>query len=512
MSRLCLIFAITVFTGPIAASQPASSVFSASLGVESNYTNTSGDTWYSTWGDDGNLYVTSDDTLGVDSKCKTAGTRHAGNYVFVAIQRISGNDPSLLHVETINCMEDYDVPPDPLRNSPDNEGAVSWKTTGIDSIDGVLYLALGQDVYQDAFNRGRETAENATIIKSMDHGLTWTGSEAESVKNPLFPGRAFATPTFVQYGQDGKGTADGADRYVYAVSNNGSWDNGDTLILGRVLRTDLPRLRGTDWEFYAGSLWVGDPSQATPILRDQNRLGQPSVAYDPGLHRYLLASWSYASCTGYDAPGCDVHRTRWAFYQAPAPWGPWIPFQFLEWFPAGYYNPAFVSKFFSADGKRGTLFYAGYFWDPKWYLLTAAPIVLDLSPTRVINDNDPRAVTYVGQWNSARGMLGEYGGDLHWSADPAARAVVHFSGCGIRVVGDVATDLGTMNLEMDGKTRSTANAHYPRYGGMSLSQRVLWEAKELLPGDHELRISKRDGRVLMIDAFVVMSCGASAPK
>lgn len=498
--------------GSSAAPQTVQRTFSASMGLESNYTNTSGDTWYSTWADDGALYVTSDDTTGANSKCKTAGTRHAGSYVFVAIHRITGNDPSALHIETINCMEAYDVPPDPSRNPPDNEGGVSWKTSGIDSINGVLYLVVDQDVYQDASNLGRETAENATIIKSIDHGISWSGSEAESVKNPMFPGRAFAAPTFIQYGQDGRGTADGADRYVYAISNNGSWDNGDTLILGRVLRTALPRLRGSDWQFYARGRWTSDPSQASPILRDQNRLGQPSVAYDPELHLYLLASWYYVGCTGYDAPGCDVHRTRWVFYQASAPWGPWTRFQSWEWFPAGYYNPTFVSKFFSANGRRGFIFYAGYFWDPKWYLLSAAPFQLDWRPTRVINDNDHSAIAYVGRWNSARGMLGEYGGDLHWSADPSASAIVHFHGCRIRILGDVATNLGIMNLQLDNKLTASADAHYWRYGGMSLSQRVLWESPELAPGTHELRISRRDGSALMTDAFVVTICGSPTQK
>jgi hypothetical protein len=64
----------------------------------------------------------------------------------------------------------------------------------------------------------------------------------------MFPGGQFATPYFIDYGRS-RPNVDGADRYVYAISNNGFWDNGDTLILGRVLRTKLGALNGVDWEF-----------------------------------------------------------------------------------------------------------------------------------------------------------------------------------------------------------------------------------------------------------------------
>ncbi len=487
-------------------------IWSASLGVETNYTHTTGDTWYSTWADDGNLYVTADDTYGVDSKCKTDGTRHGGNYVFVAINRLSGNDPSQFHLETVNCMASYDVPPDPTRNPPDGVGASNWKTTGITSIEGVLYLVLVQDTYKDASNSGRETSENATIIKSLDHGLTWSGSEEESAEHPMFPGRSFGGPSFIQYGQDGRGGADGADRYVYAISNNGSWDNGDALFLGRVLRGNLPRLRGSDWEFYADGRWVMNSQEAKPILKDSNHLGQSSIVYNPGLHRYLLATWSYPKCTGYDAPGCDVHRSRWVWYQAPAPWGPWSSFQSFEWFSNGYYNPAFVNKFFSSDGARGWVLYAGYFWDPEWYLLTAAPFTLDLNPTHIINDSDMHAIKYIGHWNSAHGMFGEFANDLHSTADPHAEAVVHFHGCGIRVLGDFATNQGSMDLELDDRVRTTVSTHFALYGGKQLSQRSLWEKQGLTQGDHTLRITKKDGSYLVVDAFVVSECGQSKAK
>ena len=53
----------------------------------------------------------------------------------------------------------------------------------------------------------------------------------------MFPGKLFPSPYFICYGQQRhEAVADGSDKYIYALSTNGFWDNGDKLILGRVLR------------------------------------------------------------------------------------------------------------------------------------------------------------------------------------------------------------------------------------------------------------------------------------
>jgi hypothetical protein len=41
----------------------------------------------------------------------------------------------------------------------------------------------------------------------------------------------------------------GADQYVYAVSNDGYWNNGSLMKLGRVGRDRLENLNPADWEF-----------------------------------------------------------------------------------------------------------------------------------------------------------------------------------------------------------------------------------------------------------------------
>ena len=469
-------------------------IYGAALGPEVKYTQGYGDTWYATWGDDGDLYVTSDDSTGFSGNCLKKDPRPD---VFVAVNHLRGDDPAHLTGETVNCMEAYDVPPDPQHKT-------SWKTTGITSIDGALYLMVQQDTYEDASNLGRETARNATILKSTDHGKTWSGSVAQSIAHTMFPGTRFGAASFIQYGRDGTGGADGGDKFVYAISNGGSWDNSDSMVLGRVRRTDLPRLRGEDWEFYATGPWTHDLNASQPVLREPNHLGSASSLYVPALRKYILASWYYPGCTGYSVPGCDVHRSRWVWYQAPKPWGPWTKFWEEEWVPAGYYNAAFVNKFLSPDGTSGWVFSAGYFWDHNWYRLIAAPFTLDRKPRTVINDSD-QAITYRRHWTYAKGGWGEYEGDLHYTTDPAASATVRFNGTGVRVLTDFATDSGTVEIYLDGRSQGTVSA---RSGGTakdySYAQRVLWGKEKIPPGEHTLELRKREGNYLIVDAFVVL--------
>ncbi len=105
-----------------------------------------------------------------------------------------------------------------------------------------------------------------------------------------------APPFFISYGKDGKAGPDGSDKYVYAVSNNGFWNNGDELYLGRVCRDLLPRLRGADWQFYDGgngmksSAWTSDLSQAKPILSDPGQVSMSAVQYLPQLGFICCAS------------------------------------------------------------------------------------------------------------------------------------------------------------------------------------------------------------------------------
>jgi hypothetical protein len=78
-----------------------------------------------------------------------------------------------------------------------------------------------------------------------------TGSGRPNYKRPMWPAPSFGSPFFVRYGKNGGNVKqDGANRYVYAVSNNGFWNDGDQYLIGRVARTKLAGLRADDWEYF----------------------------------------------------------------------------------------------------------------------------------------------------------------------------------------------------------------------------------------------------------------------
>jgi len=163
---------------------------------------TFGDTWISTWGDDDEVYVVSDDTRGF-GQAQNA-TR---NWM---IHRLSGTNPLELVGTTINTMDEYG-----LRNQPTSElgyGANAaqdgraWKANGITCIDGVIYVAISKHDYpwrNKHLIDMRQTAADASIIKSVDHGKHWTRSAADNYARPMFPGSRFGAPFFITYGKNG---------------------------------------------------------------------------------------------------------------------------------------------------------------------------------------------------------------------------------------------------------------------------------------------------------------------
>ena len=241
-----------------------------------------GDTWVGAWAADGNLYSPSNDGIGFNQAA----------FANVAFNRITGDDVHHLKGVTVTGMPEYGT-----GGHEDTRDGRTWKSSGCYAVDGVLYWAVARHHYGRSSGDPyfRQTVIKTSLIKSTDGGRTWARSAKENWEKPMFPTPRFATPYFIQYGQDGRAAVDNADRYVYAVSNNGFCDNGDNLILGRVRRDKLPGLNGADWQFYCGgdgmedSAWSSGYEPGHPALepprpagRDRGHLPAdgPSLPYD----------------------------------------------------------------------------------------------------------------------------------------------------------------------------------------------------------------------------------------
>jgi len=320
-----------------------------------------GDTWVAAWASDGNLYSPSDDTSGF----------HKGANANVAFNRISGDDPLHLSGVTVNPMLEYG------KGSQRGPDKCTWKSSGCTFIDGALYLVVARHLYgEDGSDPNhRQTAQNASIIKSTDLGKTWTRSAEANYKEPMFPGRRFATPYFIEFGPEGNGEAKVGD-YIYALSNNGFWDCGDDMVLGRVPRAKIGFLNGSDWEFYIGGngrhkrAWTQNMDHAKPVLQKAGRFGMTGAVYLHAHHRYFMIGWYYPAGGG-KIKGAETH-TIWDFYESPHPWGHWTRIGSYDSKPSGYYSPEVCPKFQTAD--KIYVFAAGNWNSRPDYRLTVFPL------------------------------------------------------------------------------------------------------------------------------------------
>lgn len=497
---------------------------------------TSGDTWFNTWAGDGNIYATSDDSHGFSGTCRAAG----GN---VVVNELAGNDPSELTSPYTNCMTSYGRPGSAQNY---NDGA-SWKNIGIISVGGTLYLAVARQVDgTGGYPVGFQPSDDVSIVKSTDLGRTWTNSfgttnDPDGAAPPpdptgagakaMFPGTTFATPAFIQYGQDDDpaSTADGGDKYVYAISNDGFAYDGSYYILGRVLRSKIGDLNAADWQFYTGPVgrdgmnpanWSGDASKATHILSAPHQLSQASVQYIQALHSYVLASSYFPFDSSWPGEGTGQH-TIWAFYEAPHPWGPWTRF-FSEpttecYFgcsislSVGWYDPAFVSKFITMDGLGNVVLTAADFGasnrpDDFSYKLHAFPVTLTSATRQVIDDSSAIPVGTSNWPDNTDDYAGYYDDSVHYSNTAGSAVSYTFVGNSIAWVGGKNTDHGYAGVSIDGGPPTLVDTYAPKQE----KQQILFEKDGLPYGRHTITItvtSRKDtastGIYQDVDAFIV---------
>jgi hypothetical protein len=453
------------------------------LGEAKRYRSAVGDTWDPTWAEDDALYFAGNDGSGWDKACSSN----------VFFNRATGHDLLDLQGETLNGMAEYGGW---AQKGPDG---CTWKSTGCISIDGVLYLAVARHKYgtQSGDPFRRQTADRASIIKSADSGLTWVRSAVENYAGAMFAGARFATPYFIHYGRDGKAPpVDHAQRYVYAIANNGFWCNGDDYILGRVPRSRIGRLDAADWTFYTGGeglqdrAWSGDPSTALPIIEAPRTCGETGATYLPSAGRYILVAWSYPG-----DPNVETDETRLVFYEAPHPWGPWQRTGETISRPEGWYCPRVVSKGQRRVGDEINAFLAtggDYYEMDSHYRLTIVPLKLKIggrfpplpeppTPLPVAHDaigDGLHRFRYQGTWE---------GSDTgHTSVEADASCSLDFTGSRLRWCATKQSDCGLAAVSVDGGEETLVDLYtyceVPQHG------RLLYDTGPLEGADHTLTI------------------------
>jgi len=538
---------------PAAPAAAAQTITGASIGspyVQPTFTKATsrngGDTWYNTWAADGDVYATSNDTSGFSDTCP-------GNNLVV--NELTGSGPEALANPYTNCMTSYGTTAS-WGNYGDQR---SWKTEGIISVGGTIYLAVSrQEDGHGGYPNGYQPSDDATIVKSTDNGRTWSNSfglsnDPNGAAPPAIPGATgaasmfpstFTTPQFVNYGQDDNAasTADGGSQYVYAISNDGYAYDGSYAILGRVLRTQIGNLNAADWQFYTGPAggdgtvaanWTSyaNIAKATHLINAPHQLSQAGVQYVPGLGEYIMTSFYYPFNAEW--PGrSQTSLTTWSFYQAPHPWGPWTQFlsaptvkceitcQAMGNAALGLYDPVLVSKFIAEDGLSNVIFSSGDYAAPNraddfLYQLHAYPLTLTTSAEHQVDDTDP-GVSYTGGWVNDYRFTGYDGQTDHWGAasltsagacastQPAASYT--FTGTSVAWVGARNHDHGIADVSVDGGAAVAVDTYAPVY----TKQQVLHQRTGLASGSHTIKITLTCGKNASstgtyedIDSFIV---------
>lgn len=273
----------------------------------------------------------------------------------------------------------------------------NWKTMNSYSVEGVLYMFVTRCTYPSgsADSKRRHIWRNSSVIKSIDNGRTWRRTGEENYSKPMFPGQRFGAPYFVWYGKDGRATVDNADQYVYAVSNDGHFENGDDYVLGRVLKSKLPYLAAADWSFYkAGNGmhegdWTAILDEARPILTNLQKSSMTGMTYIEGLRRYVMVVWHYHKDNFEQGIKEKDLGTVLEFFEAPKPWGPWAKFKTLDTGKLGWYAPIIGQRFqtvVNSSAVKAILYATGFNTKPEGgldmtlYKLDYMPITLSIEP------------------------------------------------------------------------------------------------------------------------------------
>ena len=467
-----------------------------------------GDTWDHLWAADDSVYSFACDGTGYGKLSR--------NFNF---NRLTGNAWDQLAGSPVNPMNAYGKANQALSNG------ANWKVTGADCIDGVFYAFVAENWYgkQNAYGGAardpamRQTVVNMSLIKSTDQGRTWHRDAEANRDRPMWTNKKFSTGFFFKYGRNGGGTQqDEQDKYVYAMSDDGYWNSGAALYLGRVPRAKIGDLNAADWEYFANGGWTRNLDAATPVPgvpNGQNKCTMGTPVWLAALHKYVAPVWYD---TGDYKTWYYPRDIIFAFYQADHPWGPWgyIGEKSAREFVADrktpafrWYGPVFSPKFITnnPDGSVTVIMlFSGSTWEStpeSFYKYNSCPVTFYPQPLPKLREtlNDTAAKYSDGWGYSPKRSYGDYQNDVHFTTNSAAYAEFTFAGEGIEVLSEKFHDMGKVEVVLDGVSQGECSLYQDP---MPRLYRVPFFRKMDLPrGRHTVRIIHRgpEGAYCLID-------------
>ncbi|MFB8201125.1 hypothetical protein [Kitasatospora purpeofusca] len=131
-----------------------------------------------------------------------------------------------------------------------------------------------------------------------------------------------------------------------------------------------------------------------------------------------------------------------------------------------------------------------------------------------VNSTDARA-GYTGDWKPATGRpFGDFDDDVHYSTANGSSVTFAFDGTGIAVLGERYKDSGDVDAYVDGAFDRTVALNHtvtlPSGTSERLARQTIYSKAGLPAGRHTVKLVKRSGSYLTVDAFAVTP-GTVAP-
>ncbi|QJD86960.1 Ig-like domain-containing protein [Cohnella herbarum] len=125
------------------------------------------------------------------------------------------------------------------------------------------------------------------------------------------------------------------------------------------------------------------------------------------------------------------------------------------------------------------------------------------------NDSDP-FIAYTGNWDVSTGRSGDtYRTDVHYSMTNGDSAEFTFSGSEIQFITETASNQGEIEVYVDGVSQGTVNTYSPT----RMTNQVVFAKQGLSPdGTHTIKLVKKNGAYMLVDAFKVVKVSASNRK
>ncbi|MBN1130209.1 MAG: discoidin domain-containing protein, partial [Chitinispirillaceae bacterium] len=129
------------------------------------------------------------------------------------------------------------------------------------------------------------------------------------------------------------------------------------------------------------------------------------------------------------------------------------------------------------------------------------------SASNMINNNDSR-ITYTGWYYSGGRGLGDYNDDGHFSTVIGDSCVFTFNGTGIDYLSERYSDMGNVDVYIDGTFRQNVNLYV---SGSRQVQQAVYSITTLSAGSHRIKIVNRSTAYACVDAFRLYGADTSAP-